>query len=222
MVPFTPRLIPAILPNLAHHAPDIQAAAIKTNQLLFNVIQNLPASVPSQSQGLTLPSKSLTGPTSTSRSSIPLPAPSGGTAIIMPSSSPPVPSPLMNRQTLDSTDPPLTKPRAIPPNLEQATGGSSSNSSLVEKDGIAVLPSNQQLSRPGTPTHDPEKRATLATVDIKETLGAEPFDYHATVSALTIRFLSEFEDTRVAALKWLIMLHQKLPNKASIHRFYTL
>jgi hypothetical protein len=33
------------------------------------------------------------------------------------------------------------------------------------------------------------------------------------VNALTIQFLSEHEETRVAALKWLIMLHQKAPKK---------
>ncbi len=38
-------------------------------------------------------------------------------------------------------------------------------------------------------------------------------DYKATVEALTIQFLSEHEETRVAALKWLIMLHQKAPKK---------
>ena len=41
----------------------------------------------------------------------------------------------------------------------------------------------------------------------------EQIDYQATVNALTIQFLSEHEDTRVAALKWLIMLHQKAPKK---------
>ncbi len=41
----------------------------------------------------------------------------------------------------------------------------------------------------------------------------EQIDYQATVNALTIQFLSEHEETRVAALKWLIMLHQKAPRK---------
>jgi vacuole morphology and inheritance protein 14 len=41
----------------------------------------------------------------------------------------------------------------------------------------------------------------------------DPFDYQSTVNELTIQFLSEFEETRVAALKWLIMLHQKAPKK---------
>jgi vacuole morphology and inheritance protein 14 len=42
------------------------------------------------------------------------------------------------------------------------------------------------------------------------------FDYQATVNELTIQFLSEHEDTRVAALKWLIMLHQKAPKDVRI------
>jgi hypothetical protein len=41
----------------------------------------------------------------------------------------------------------------------------------------------------------------------------DPFDYQATVNELTVQFLSEYEETRVAALKWLIMLHQKAPKK---------
>ena len=40
-------------------------------------------------------------------------------------------------------------------------------------------------------------------------------DYQATVNVLTIQFLSEHEQTRVAALKWLIMLHQKAPKKVN-------
>lgn len=209
MVPFTPRLIPAILPSLAHHVPDIQTAAIKANQLLFNVIQGLPAAGALQGQVPNLPSKSMSVPASAARNLNPLPASTGIADNIIPSSSPPAPSPLMNRQTLDGIDPNTSKPRAIPSNLDQG-GGSSSNSSVADKDGALVFASNQQQSRPGSPTQDPERKATLDANNIVE---AEPFDYHATVSALTIRFLSEYEDTRVAALKWLIMLHQKLPNK---------
>lgn len=38
-------------------------------------------------------------------------------------------------------------------------------------------------------------------------------DYAATVNALTLHFLDEKEETRVAALDWLIMLHRKVPKK---------
>lgn len=40
-------------------------------------------------------------------------------------------------------------------------------------------------------------------------------DYPATVNALTLQFLNEFEDTRVAALEWLIMIHRKAPRKVN-------
>ena len=50
----------------------------------------------------------------------------------------------------------------------------------------------------------------LANLQEKE---KDQIDYQATVNALTIQFLSEHEETRVAALKWLIMLHQKAPKK---------
>ncbi|KAI7874999.1 ARM repeat-containing protein [Lichtheimia hyalospora FSU 10163] len=41
----------------------------------------------------------------------------------------------------------------------------------------------------------------------------DPFDYQATVSNLRLQFLNENEDTRVAALEWLLMLHGKAPTK---------
>ena len=52
----------------------------------------------------------------------------------------------------------------------------------------------------------------------KETLhepANDPFDYYATVNSLTLQFLNEHEETRVAAFDWLIMLHKKAPNKVS-------
>ncbi|KAL1738101.1 armadillo-type protein, partial [Schizophyllum fasciatum] len=46
MVPFTPRLVPAVLPNLAHHAPGIQSQAQRLNKLLMDAIQELPSPAP--------------------------------------------------------------------------------------------------------------------------------------------------------------------------------
>ncbi|CAE6387846.1 unnamed protein product [Rhizoctonia solani] len=56
VVPFTPRLVPAILPNLAHHIPAMQSAAALTNQKLFSLVQSLPS--PSVTTGGGLPSSS--------------------------------------------------------------------------------------------------------------------------------------------------------------------
>lgn len=41
----------------------------------------------------------------------------------------------------------------------------------------------------------------------------DPFDYPTTVNSLTLQFLNEHEETRVAAFDWLLMLHKKAPNK---------
>jgi len=46
-----------------------------------------------------------------------------------------------------------------------------------------------------------------------QTLEEDPFDYQATVNELTVQFLSEWEETRVTTLNWLIMLHNKAPKK---------
>ncbi|KAG8899926.1 hypothetical protein FRB99_006354 [Tulasnella sp. 403] len=139
MVPFTPRLIPAILPNLAHHVPDMQTAANETNQTLFALIQSLPA-----------PSTAMSAPPSVAGSA------------------------------------------GVPPT------GNDQNSS-------------QEQSRSHSPTGNVQLQSSpVSTVPVEE---LDPFDYPATVSALTVQFLSEHEETRVAALKWLLMLHQKAPKK---------
>lgn len=41
----------------------------------------------------------------------------------------------------------------------------------------------------------------------------DKLDYSATVNSLTLHFLNEKEQTRVAALDWLIMLHRKVPRR---------
>lgn len=46
-----------------------------------------------------------------------------------------------------------------------------------------------------------------------ETFEYGKLDYSATVNALTLHFLNENEQTRVAALEWLIMLHRKVPKR---------
>ena len=66
-----------------------------------------------------------------------------------------------------------------------------------------------------------------SAIGSKETQGREetpndPFDYYATVNSLTLQFLNEHEETRVAAFDWLIMLHKKAPNKVSTAPFLAL
>jgi vacuole morphology and inheritance protein 14 len=41
----------------------------------------------------------------------------------------------------------------------------------------------------------------------------DAFDVRETVNVLTLQFLSDHAETRIAALEWLLMLHLKAPQK---------
>lgn len=64
-------------------------------------------------------------------------------------------------------------------------------------------------------SNDPDGFGDSANVDDSDESGSVKgkLDYSATVNALTLHFLDEKEETRVAALDWLIMLHRKVPKK---------
>ncbi|KAJ6538479.1 vacuolar protein 14 C-terminal Fig4p binding-domain-containing protein [Mycena vulgaris] len=195
MVPFTPRLVPAILPNLAHHVTMIQSAAIQTNKLLLNVIQALPSPAEPPSRPVAPPRLpgSPTPTASTSRQS------TTGTSRDVSSPEPGLESPTT------PAPPPLSRSRTniIDPNLTPR----------LNDMGPPPLPSGP--SRPHSPMSF-NSQTGQNSINIPYTLPPEEadlFDYQATVNELTIQFLSEFEETRVAALKWLIMLHQKAPKK---------
>ncbi|KAG6888905.1 hypothetical protein C0992_007144 [Termitomyces sp. T32_za158] len=192
MVPFTPRFVPAILPNLALHVPMIQHAAVRTNKLLFGVIQSLPSPV------------ELPRPSATEKPTprmIRSPTPSATTSkqstvssqeVASPADSPTAPTAPLQRQRA-SVDMSLTPraPDVIPSTLPQTSGP----------------------SRPHSPLSFTSQNHMTASNTLSNPEEADLFDYQATVNELTIQFLSEFEETRVAALKWLIMLHQKAPKK---------
>ncbi|KAG6885610.1 hypothetical protein C0993_012357 [Termitomyces sp. T159_Od127] len=196
MVPFTPRFVPAILPNLALHVPMIQHAAVRTNKLLFGVIQNLPSPVevprPSTTEKPT--PRMMRSPTPSAANS--KQSTVSSQEVASPGDSPIVPTAPLQRQRA-SVDMSLT-PRApdiIPSALPQTSGPSRPHSplSFTSQNASNHMAASNTLSNPEE---------------------ADLFDYQATVNELTIQFLSEFEETRVAALKWLIMLHQKAPKKA--------
>jgi len=206
IIPFTPRLIPAVLPSLAHHVPDIQTAAVKTNQLLFNVIQNLPITSPT------------TSPTNVAPPIPPKVPESAETVVGLSSNRPPL--------TKDGDAVDAVKPKGVTAIVNRLSGTGSSSSSTLEKDSTPFPTTPSFSSRAESPMADNsgpqgssgEKPNALLLVK-EERSTSEPFDYQAMVSALTVQFLSEHEDTRVAALKWLIMLHQKVPQKVRFVHF---
>ncbi|KAJ7741096.1 vacuolar protein 14 C-terminal Fig4p binding-domain-containing protein [Mycena metata] len=202
MVPFTPRLIPSILPNLAHHVAMIQSAAIHTNKLLLNVIQALPSPAeppsrpppPPRLPGSPTPTTSTSRQSTTGKETYTRDVSSPEPILEAPSPPAPLSAPLSrSRTSISALDPNLT-PRLIdmgPPPLPGTSSRPHSPMSFTSQNGQNSI--NIPYTLP------PEE------VDL--------FDYQATVNELTIQFLSEFEETRVAALKWLIMLHQKAPKK---------
>ncbi|KAG0702425.1 vacuolar protein 14 C-terminal Fig4p binding-domain-containing protein [Suillus ampliporus] len=197
MVPFTPRLIPAILPNLAHHVPMIQSAALRTNKLLSNVIQNLPgpAEGPSRQNTADKPIVFTSSPTPTPQSLQPsrptVQAPSGDTSS---------PESMGDNQPSSSSDKTTLTQRPR----------SGTNQTVVTESLSRPQSRMSSNSIPGAPPPPPVP-APVPPSPVQEEV--DQFNYQATVNELTIQFLSEHEQTRVAALKWLIMLHQKAPKK---------
>ncbi|OCH88327.1 ARM repeat-containing protein [Obba rivulosa] len=211
MVPFTPRLIRAILPNLSHHVPMMQSAANRTNKLLLNVVQNLPS-----------PSDTLTRQSTDKSSAVSQPPGSPVTAPpVLPSSRQTV-IPVKDANTGRDSTSPESPPEATAPEKASAASRPRARSSTANADGTRGVPTAPpaevapaaQPSRPDSPVSAisvlPVQQSPEASI-LQEK--SEQFDYQGTVNALTIQFLSEHEETRVAALKWLIMLHQKAPKK---------
>ncbi|EUC66429.1 vacuole-associated enzyme activator complex component (Vac14), putative [Rhizoctonia solani AG-3 Rhs1AP] len=176
MVPFTPRLIPSILPNLAHHIPTMQSAATQTNQKLFSLIQSLPSPSVTTSGGV--PSSSA----QSLRNAPSSPVSAGPRLTVIESATP---SDNNEKQQLQPTK---LRTTALPVETASVASGSG-----IESQGPTSRPHSPI---PSTLPDDPD-----------------PFDYQSTVNGLTIQFLSEHEETRIFALKWLIMLHQKAPKK---------
>ena len=221
MVPFAPRLILAILPNLAHDVPMIQSAAVKTNKLLLNVVQSLPS-----------PSQSTPDPSSAQRSGA-----DGRTNPPAPSPTPTASSVPTRQSTKDQTNPPSRDVNS-PELIQESTSGQGQKpkgpgATPTQKDiDNAVGNLKQQgesnlpvlASRPESPISMRSGGIALPPIGQSQQQAAQtaaqvspitdkpfPLDYPATVNALTIQFLSDHEETRVAALRWLIMLHQKSP-----------
>ncbi|KAL7282584.1 ARM repeat-containing protein [Trametes coccinea BRFM310] len=207
MIPFTPRLILAILPNLAHDVPMIQSAAIRTNQALMNVIQSLPS-----------PPDPVPGRQGTDKSS----------SIGIPSSPTPVPTNLAAsrqqtaaRDVLPARD--MSSPESPPETASSQAQSDRASVSTQAKGRSATISSEApramtaldgvQNSRPASPISAISVPVLQQSPESSMIQEKEQIDWQATVNALTIQFLSEHEETRVAALKWLIMLHQKAPRK---------
>lgn len=207
MLPFTPRLIPAILPNLAHHVPMIQSAAMRTNKLLTKVIQDLPYPGDKPSRQSTIEKAASTRP-------------------FTGSPNPPAPPVLPSRQSTIQAAPQrdVSSPESIADAQPSTASDKVTAPPTPRSRSATVVPAASEIpSRPQSRTSSISTSGPPAPVLVPPTVPSpvqeeqgedeDVFDYVATVNELTIQFLSEHEQTRVAALQWLIMLHQKAPKK---------
>ncbi|KAG8219009.1 vacuolar protein 14 C-terminal Fig4p binding-domain-containing protein [Butyriboletus roseoflavus] len=207
LLPFTPRLIPAILPNLAHHVPMIQSAAIRTNKLLTKVIQDLPYPVDKSPRQSTI-EKSTSSRTFTGSPTLPPPPvlPSRQSTLQVPpqrdTSSP---------ESIGDGQPSTASDKTTAPQTQK----SRSNTAVSTATEVPSRPQSRTstISTSGAPAPAVVAPTLPSPVQEEQHEDEDIFDYVATVNELTIQFLSEHEQTRVAALQWLIMLHQKAPKK---------
>ena len=71
-------------------------------------------------------------------------------------------------------------------------------------------------SQPESPGPAQPQTAAPPMSPLAETImDDDPFDVRETVNVLTLQFLSDHAETRIAALEWLLMLHLKAPNKVT-------
>ena len=187
----------------------IQSYAIRTNKLLLSVIQSLPSPSEPPSRQNTLQSER---PAAATRASPASPS--------LVSASPPP-----SRQTTQVS---TSRESGSVESLTDSTASPSPSNIAMQKR--ASLQAQVEISQPPRlpisldgqiPVRSPTPRppspqssgSAAAPASAEREFPTDAFDYQATVNTLTIQFLSEHEETRVAALKWLIMLHQKAPKK---------
>jgi vacuole morphology and inheritance protein 14 len=84
-----------------------------------------------------------------------------------------------------------------------------------ESSVVSSLASAFSLTSLATPASEPA--APLSSKGTGSSLTpvhqSDPFDYQATVDTLVLQFMNDHEETRVASLEWLLMLHKKAPKK---------
>lgn len=193
MVPFTPRLIPVILSSLAHHVAPIRLAANDTNYNLFGVIQATPAP---HEPPPTPAAHHLSPPAAVAQGKQPESRGDG--------------APVRGRNI--GSSPPMTSlpfPSARMPSSDRGAAVKAAPADTL------VSPVTSRFESLVGMTDIPDGERSRSSFSGDYAGEVDPFDYGATVNALTLQFLNEHEETRVAALEWLLMLHQKAPKKVS-------
>lgn len=195
----------------------IQTAANRTNRLLLNVIQSLPP--PSEASSRQNTEKSILLPSTVVPGS-PTPVPTGtaSTTTSRPNTASREPTVTAKDAQQDLSSPDLTPVPGTPfLQSQRARASIAVDPVKITTAIVAAEPGAVHPSRPESPMSTISVPQVQSSPEESMLQERDPFDYQATVNALTIQFLSEHEETRVAALKWLIMLHQKAPRKVGLN-----
>lgn len=169
MIQFTPALIPAVLPCLAHSVTSIRAIANETNLSLYRLVYE---------------------------SALP-------------------PEPAQNFSPTNAPPPERSsRVRSLSPGSQSPKGQERSSHSFGTSGSIAAKLTGGSTRDSTSNTKEPinDRTASPTPSNPKASADQLEFDYVATVNALTLQFLNEHEQTRVASLEWLLMLHKRAPH----------
>ncbi|GAA6008586.1 hypothetical protein JCM11491_003357 [Sporobolomyces phaffii] len=208
LIPFAPKIIPVILKCLAHHVPAIQATARATNDVFYSIVYALPDPDPRK------PTAHPPQPQQHQSSPAALPTLRKDTS--------PTLAQLPRDRNLTSSPPPssIPFPSATPGFAPRHDRNKPGSDASIGFQPMSQPPSTVSLARFAEP---PSQDITTDSVDDSFRFGSDEasfldefdvrFDYAATVNEVTFALVSENEETQVAALQWLLMLHQKAPRK---------
>jgi vacuole morphology and inheritance protein 14 len=101
------------------------------------------------------------------------------------------------------------------------------NTSLFKLIVDLPIPATIKPFTPGSPTkvsrvrresiQAPVKVGTITEDSLIDATESDFFDYESSVKALAVLFLDEHEETRIASLEWLLMLHNRSPKRILSH-----
>ncbi|KAK9430411.1 vacuolar protein 14 C-terminal Fig4p binding-domain-containing protein [Lipomyces doorenjongii] len=189
LLPFVPRFLSLLLPTMAHDNGQLRQAAEKVNNDLIRLIMSLPDSLPEEGKR---------GPDDETVESLP-PTPS-------------LPPPRTGFAAVRSISPTASRSMSPPAPISRR---SLSTDRMRVRDDESIMSKLASTTTPSTVT-SPNLTAESAQEEGSRTSASNMellLDYPATVNALTLHFLNEREETRVAALDWLIMLHKNASRK---------
>ncbi|KAK9451657.1 vacuolar protein 14 C-terminal Fig4p binding-domain-containing protein [Limtongia smithiae] len=199
LLPFVPRFLSLLLPTMAHDNEQLRKAAARVNTELMQLIMSLPDST-SKAMSRSQIQDGEENENYSSTPATPLWSGTGHRSL----------SPRPNR----SLSPPAAFGRRSISTERRGREEESLMTKLASTNLANPAPRYAPYAAPSAPVD--ESQAITSTTSGRF-ISAQQIelllDYPATVNALTLHFLNEREETRVAALDWLIMLHRKASRK---------